>query len=88
MVLALASGKVLQKIFFGQLQPREVEVCFSDISEGIVAKLLPIETVRPNMDVRHRVTPGLHHIPRRVRHSVRHYVRISSVCEVFPLADE
>lgn len=25
-VLALVSGKVLQKIFFGQLQPREVEV--------------------------------------------------------------
>ena len=30
-MLALASGKVLQKIFFGQLQPREVEVCFLDI---------------------------------------------------------
>ena len=32
-VLALVSGKVLQKIFFGQLQPREVEVRFPTFPE-------------------------------------------------------
>lgn len=44
-VLALVSGKVLQKIFFGQLQPREVEVCSSTISGGITVKILPAAAV-------------------------------------------
>ena len=45
MVLALVSGKVLQKIFFGQLQPREVEVRFLSIPGGIAAKTIPIAVV-------------------------------------------
>jgi hypothetical protein len=44
-VLALVSGKVLQKIFFGQLQSREVEVCSLDISRDITVITLPIAVV-------------------------------------------
>ena len=40
-VLALVSGKMLQKIFFGQLQPREVEVRFLGISGGVTAEAFP-----------------------------------------------
>lgn len=40
------------------------------------------------MDVCYRVPVGLHHLPRRVRYSIRHHVWVSPVCEVFPLADE
>ena len=59
-VLALASGKVLQKIFFGQLQPREVEVYLLDISTGITVKTFLTAAVRPNMDVCYRVPVGLY----------------------------
>lgn len=41
MVLALASGKVLQRVFFGQLQPREVEVCFLAFQEVSPLKPCP-----------------------------------------------
>jgi hypothetical protein len=44
-VLALASGKVLQKIFFGQLQPREVEVWSLEISGGVTVNTLPTAVV-------------------------------------------
>ena len=40
------------------------------------------------MDVRYRVPAGLHHLPRRVRHSIRYYVWVSFVCKVLSLANE
>ena len=62
-VLALASGKVLQKIFFGQLQPREVEVRSLDTPGGIAVEIFPTAAIRPDMDVRYRVPAGLYHLP-------------------------
>lgn len=40
------------------------------------------------MDVRYRVSAGLYNLPRRIRYSIRHHVRVSSVCKVLPLVDE
>ena len=90
-LFALACGKVLQKIFFGPLQPREVEVRFifsQTFRIEFIYDVLPIiAVIRPDLDVRHRIIISFHNIPRRVRYSVPFDVWILAIREVFPLAD-
>ena len=90
-LFALACGKVLQKIFFGPLQPREVEVRFifsQTFRIEFIYDVLPIiAVIRPDLDVRHRIIIGFHNFPRRVRHSVPSDVWIPVIREVFPLVD-
>ncbi|KAF9652997.1 hypothetical protein BDM02DRAFT_3258206 [Thelephora ganbajun] len=50
-VLALVSGKVLQKIFFGQLQPREVERLYDQTWMFVTESLLAFTIFRDEFDI-------------------------------------
>ena len=62
-ICSLLFGRVLQKLFFGSLQPREVEVRFPSHSSSVLSFIAPTASLRSDMDVRHRVPPRLHHLP-------------------------
>ena len=62
-ICALLFGRLLQNLFFGSLQPREVEVCSSTLSFLVSSFIASTASLRPDMDVRHRVPPRLHHLP-------------------------